>query len=118
LDAAFNQFSELKIKKNSITFVHYTCKCKNNYYLCAVNSANMTRYLDLQKYPVFKQIFGKNPDLAMSFLSALMRLRPDRQIVELSYISHRKMPDYSIKERLVGYLSDNKIFTPPPPKKK
>ncbi|MDR1746876.1 MAG: Rpn family recombination-promoting nuclease/putative transposase [Tannerella sp.] len=59
----------------------------------------MTRYLDPRSDLVFKRIFGENPDLAMSFLNALMPLRPDQQIVELSYLPTEMVPTDAIQKR-------------------
>ncbi|MDR1542907.1 MAG: Rpn family recombination-promoting nuclease/putative transposase, partial [Prevotellaceae bacterium] len=47
----------------------------------------MRRYLDPKNDLVFKRIFGENPDLAMSFLNALMPLHPNQLIEKIEYLS-------------------------------
>jgi predicted transposase/invertase (TIGR01784 family) len=59
----------------------------------------MTRYLDPRNDLVFKRVFGENPDLAMSFLNALMPLPPDRQIVELTYLPSELVPTDAMQKR-------------------
>ncbi|MDR0811308.1 MAG: Rpn family recombination-promoting nuclease/putative transposase [Paludibacter sp.] len=56
----------------------------------------MIRYLDPRIDLVFKKIFGENPDLAKSFLNALMPLAPDQQIEEIEYLPTEQVPDNPI----------------------
>jgi predicted transposase/invertase (TIGR01784 family) len=59
----------------------------------------MARYLDPRSDLVFKRVFGEHPDLAMSFLNALMPLPPNRQIVEVKYLSSEMVPTDVMQKR-------------------
>jgi predicted transposase/invertase (TIGR01784 family) len=59
----------------------------------------MARYLDPRSDLVFKRVFGEHPDLAKSFLNALMPLPPHRQIVEIDYLSSEMVPTDIMQKR-------------------
>ncbi|MDR1861221.1 MAG: Rpn family recombination-promoting nuclease/putative transposase, partial [Bacteroidales bacterium] len=62
----------------------------------------MARYLDPRNDLVFKRIFGENPDLAKSFLNALLPLPADRPIAELQYLTSEMVPlDSEIKRNSI-----------------
>ncbi len=51
------------------------------------------RYLDPKNDLTFKKIFGKNPDLLLSLLNALMPLSPDQEIVSVEYLPAELVPE-------------------------
>ncbi|MDR1860365.1 MAG: Rpn family recombination-promoting nuclease/putative transposase [Bacteroidales bacterium] len=59
----------------------------------------MARYLDPRSDLVFKRVFGEHPDLAKSFLNALMPLPPNRQIVEIDYLPSEMVPTDAMQKR-------------------
>ncbi|MDR0575497.1 MAG: Rpn family recombination-promoting nuclease/putative transposase [Tannerella sp.] len=61
----------------------------------------MKRYLDPKNDYVFKCVFGKHPDLLLSFLNALMPFEPDRRIESLEYIPNEMVPENPAKKHSV-----------------
>jgi predicted transposase/invertase (TIGR01784 family) len=59
----------------------------------------MTRYLDPRNDLVFKRVFGENPDLAKSFLNALMPLQPDQLIEKIEYLPSELVPTDAAQKR-------------------
>jgi predicted transposase/invertase (TIGR01784 family) len=53
----------------------------------------MTRYLDPRSDLVFKRVFGEHPDLAKSFLNAMMPFGRDQYIEHLEYLPSEQVPD-------------------------
>ncbi|MDR3250625.1 MAG: Rpn family recombination-promoting nuclease/putative transposase [Tannerella sp.] len=53
----------------------------------------MVRYLDPRSDLVFKRVFGEHPDLAMSFLNAMMPFGRDQYIEHLEYLPSEQVPD-------------------------
>ncbi|MDR0939787.1 MAG: PD-(D/E)XK nuclease family transposase [Mediterranea sp.] len=51
------------------------------------------KYLDPKSDMAFYRVFGEHPDLAMSFLNALLPLDPDQEIKEIEYLSPEMVPD-------------------------
>ncbi len=54
------------------------------------------RYLDPKNDLTFKKIFGENPDLAISFLNALMPFEEDQYIEKLEYLSPELVPELPV----------------------
>src|SRR3990167_8057171 len=52
----------------------------------------MSQYLDPKSDVVFKKIFGDHPHLLISFLNAVLPLKPNQLIVELSYLPMEQIP--------------------------
>ncbi|MDR1341183.1 MAG: Rpn family recombination-promoting nuclease/putative transposase [Prevotellaceae bacterium] len=61
----------------------------------------MARYLDPKNDLPFKRIFGKHPDLLISFLNALMPLEKNQQITDLEYLSAEQVPENPAKENSI-----------------
>jgi predicted transposase/invertase (TIGR01784 family) len=62
----------------------------------------VARYLDPRNDLVFKRVFGENPDLAMSFLNALLPLAPNRRIDEIQYLPSELVPtDSEVKHNSI-----------------
>lgn len=62
----------------------------------------MSRYLDPKADVVFKRIFGEHPSLLKSFLNALLPLKPDQEIVELSYLPAEQVPHIPLLKRTIA----------------
>ncbi|MDR0938575.1 MAG: Rpn family recombination-promoting nuclease/putative transposase [Mediterranea sp.] len=56
------------------------------------------RYLDPRSDLAFYQVFGKHPELAMSFLNALLPLDPEREIKEIEYFPPDLVPDNPLRK--------------------
>ncbi len=61
----------------------------------------MPRYLDPKADIVFKKIFGEHPHLLRNFLNAILPLSPDKQIVELEYLSAKQAPQIPTFKRSI-----------------
>ena len=61
----------------------------------------MPRYLDPKNDLTFKRIFGKHPDLLISFLNALMPLLPGQLIKSITYLSPEQVPDNPAKKNSI-----------------
>ncbi|MDR0692497.1 MAG: Rpn family recombination-promoting nuclease/putative transposase, partial [Prevotellaceae bacterium] len=61
----------------------------------------MPRYLDPKNDLTFKRIFGKHPDLLISFLNALMPLSPGQLIKSITYLSPEQVPDNPAKKNSI-----------------
>ena len=62
----------------------------------------MPRYLDPKADVVFKKIFGEHPHLLKSFLNAVLPLKDDGQIVELTYLSNEQAPKIPALKRTIA----------------
>lgn len=58
----------------------------------------MARYLDPKADLIFKKVFNYNPDLVMSFLNALLPLKPGEEITSIEYINSEMVPDNPLKK--------------------
>jgi predicted transposase/invertase (TIGR01784 family) len=53
----------------------------------------MARYLDPQSDITFRKVFGEHPELAKSFLNALLPLPEGQSIVDITYLSPEQFPN-------------------------
>jgi predicted transposase/invertase (TIGR01784 family) len=51
------------------------------------------RYLDPKADLTFKRVFGENPDIAISFLNAILPLKEREEIVDIEYLPAELVPD-------------------------
>lgn len=56
------------------------------------------RYLNPKTDLTFHRVFGKHPDLAMSFLNALLPLQPEESITEIEYLPSLMAPDTPLRK--------------------
>jgi predicted transposase/invertase (TIGR01784 family) len=74
-------------------------------YLCHLSNLkrkrNMPRYLDPRNDFTFYRIFGKHPHLLISFLNALMPLRPGRLIESVEYLLPEQVPETALKQNSI-----------------
>lgn len=56
------------------------------------------RYLDPKAGLTFKRVFGEHPDLAMSFLNALLPLEKGEEINEIEYLPAEMVPDNPLRK--------------------
>jgi predicted transposase/invertase (TIGR01784 family) len=61
----------------------------------------MAHYLDPKNDLIFKRIFGEHPDLLISFLNALMPLRPAQLIKTVKYLSPEQVPENPAKKNSI-----------------
>lgn len=58
----------------------------------------MAKYLDPKTDTTFKKVFGEHKDLMISFLNALLPLKPGCEIVEIEYLKDELVPDNPSKK--------------------
>ena len=61
----------------------------------------MARYLNPKIDLVFKRIFGEHEKIVKSFLNAILPLKPDEQIVSLSYLPTEQVPRIPERKRSI-----------------
>lgn len=59
------------------------------------------RYLNLKANLIFKRIFGKHPDLVMSFLNTLLPLQSEKDITEIEYLPSEMLPENPLRENSI-----------------
>lgn len=61
----------------------------------------MEHYLDPKNDLVFKRIFGEHPNLLISFLNALMPLKPGQEIQSIRYLSPEMAPNNPLSKNSI-----------------
>ena len=56
------------------------------------------KYLNPKADLTFYRVFGKHPDLAISFLNALLPLSADQEIIDIEYLPSEMMPDNPLRK--------------------
>lgn len=59
------------------------------------------KYLNPKADLTFKRVFGEHPDLVMSFLNALLPLKPEESITDIEYLASEMVPDNSLRKNSI-----------------
>lgn len=59
------------------------------------------RYLNPKADLTFKRVFGEHPDLVMSFLNALLPLKPEESITDIEYLASEMVPDNPLRKNSI-----------------
>lgn len=59
------------------------------------------RYLNPKADLTFKLVFGEHPDLVMSFLNALLPLKPEEYITEIEYLPSEMVPENPLRKNSI-----------------
>ena len=59
------------------------------------------RYLNPKADLTFKRVFGEHPDLVMSFLNALLPLRPEESITDIEYLPSEMVPENPLRKNSI-----------------
>lgn len=59
------------------------------------------RYLNPKTDLTFKLVFGEHPDLVMSFLNALLPLKPEEYITEIEYLPSEMVPENPLRKNSI-----------------
>ena len=63
------------------------------------------KYYDPRADVLFKKIFGRNEDLTISFLNAMLPLEDDEKIVSVDYLQPEVLPQIpDLKDSIVDVL--------------
>lgn len=59
------------------------------------------KYLNPKADLTFKRVFGEHPDLVMSFLNALLPLKPEESITDIEYLASEMVPDNPLRKNSI-----------------
>lgn len=66
-----------------------------------INEITMERYLDPKADLTFKKVFGEHPDLARSFLNALLPLEVGEEIERIEYLPAELVPENPLRKNSI-----------------